>query len=80
MDALLDQMLELYFLGGDLNEILSVAKEQGYGKRNYKKWTTLEIIKVKRMRSNGYTYREIAETLDRNANQVSQAYYRGGGV
>ena len=87
----LTEITELYFRGGNLNEILKVAKEEGYGKeyirvyimqcsengkKLHKIWTSLELRKAKEMREEGNTYKEIAEKLGRNAKGVSQRLYR----
>lgn len=78
MKHLLDQIEELYFLGGNLNEILRETKAIGLPKEKkaHKVWTTMEIRTAKEMREEGYTYREIAQELGRKPKQISQRLYR----
>ena len=76
LTATLNEITELYFRGGNLNEILKVAKEEGYSRKLHKIWTSLELRKAKEMREEGNTYKEIAEKLGRNAKGVNQRLYR----
>ncbi len=77
MNELLNQIEELYFLGGDLQEILMVAIEelQPRQKKIYIPWTQEEIEIANIMRKKGYIDKEIAWELGREPNHVSQKRY-----
>ena len=79
MKELIDQIEELYFLGGNLKEILKAAESyKPKIKKIYIPWTDMEVEIVETMRNKGYTYKEIAWELGREPIHVSQKIYYMG--
>lgn len=81
MNELINQIEELYFLGGNLQEILMVAIEEMESKKKFKKkqihvpWTREEVKLANKMKKDGYLDKEIAWELGREVRHVRDKRY-----